>query len=197
MELDAATHRYALGPAAAVLGLSYVERLEVHRAAGDALRELSAATDETATLSIRVGDERIYVTQVNARRGPQVVVQLGRPFPLHAGASSRAFLAFVGDDEQRRYLTQTLRPVTERTLVDASLLRAELRSARSAGRAASSGEIYPDTVAVAAPVFAGDGNIAGVISVCGPSERFHDHLEVAAAQLVELAERTSHRLAAR
>src|SRR5439155_22909668 len=101
-------------------------------------------------LSIRFGAERVYVDQVNPARDIQMVVQLGRPFPLHAGASSRAFLAFLPDDEQARYLSQALTRVTDDTMVDPSALRAELRVIRAAGFAKSIGESDLGTVAAAA-----------------------------------------------
>ncbi len=194
VELDAATHRYRLGPGAVVLGLSYLDRLDVRTVAHDALRELCATTNETATLSIRFGDHRVYVDQVNPARDVQMVVQLGRPFPLHAGASSRAFLAFLSEDEQKRYLSQSLEQVTDNTLVDPSAVRAALRVIRAAGFAKSIGESDPGTVAAAAPVFDRHGEVTAVMSVCGPRERFHDRLDAAGAQLRHKARETSRRL---
>jgi DNA-binding IclR family transcriptional regulator len=194
VDVDPVTRRYRLGPAAMVLGLSYLDRLDVRTVAHDALRQLSAATNETATLSVRFGDQRVYVDQVNPSRDVQMVVQLGRPFPLHAGASSRAFLAFLPDDEQKQYLSQRLEQVTDDTLVDPAALRAELRVIRAAGFAKSIGESDPGTVAAAAPVFDRHGDVTAVMSVCGPRERLHDHLDAAGAQLRHMARETSRRL---
>jgi DNA-binding IclR family transcriptional regulator len=47
---------------------------------------------------------------------------------------------------------------------------------------------------VAAPVFGRDGTPAGVISVCGPIERFRDEADDAARLLVEQTARASARL---
>lgn len=194
VELDPVTHRYSLGPRAVLLGLSYLDRLDVRTVAHEALRELSDATNETATLSIRFGDDRVYVDQINPARDVQMVVQLGRPFPLHAGASSRAFLAFLPDEEQERYLSQSLKQVTDDTIVDPSALRAELRVIRADGFAKSVGESDPGTVAAAAPIFDRHGAVTAAMSVCGPRERFHDQLDAAGKRLVELTKRTSSRL---
>ena len=48
--------------------------------------------------------------------------------------------------------------------------------------------------AVAAPVFGRDGRPAGVISVCGPIERFRDTSEQAAQLLLEHTTDASSRL---
>lgn len=194
VERDAGTHRYALGPSAVTLGLAYLDRLDVRTVAHEALRELSTATNETTTLSIRNGFDRIYVDQVNPSRDVQMVVQLGRPCPLHAGASSRAFLAFLAEDDQERYLAGDLSPVTPDTLVDATALRAELAAIRSDGFAQSSGESDPGTVAVAAPIFDRAGDVTAVMSVCGPRDRFADQIGTAATKLVAMTKRTSARL---
>ncbi len=194
VELDEQTRRYSLGPNAVFLGLSYLDRLDVRSVARDALHELSDATNETATLSVRFGDERVYVDQINPSRDVQMVVSLGKPFPLHAGASSRAFLAYMPDAEQDRYLAQaSLLAVTDQTMVDPAALRAELVRIRAAGYAKSVGESDPGTVAAAAPIFDRDG-LCAVMSVCGPRERLAEQLDAAAVRLRELAKRTSTRL---
>jgi DNA-binding IclR family transcriptional regulator len=194
VEIDEQTRRYSLGPSAVFLGLSYLDRLDVRSVARDALHELSDATNETATLSIRFGDERVYVDQVNPSRDVQMVVSLGKPFPLHAGASSRAFLAFLPDAEQERYLTSgPLAAVTDQTMVDPDEIREELARIRLAGFAKSVGESDPGTVAAAAPIFDRDG-LCAVISVCGPRERLEPNLDAAGAKARELAKRTSARL---
>lgn len=195
VEVDEKTRRYSLGPNAVFLGLRYLDRLDVRSVARDALHELSDATNETAALSIRFGDERVYVDQVNPHRDIQMVVALGKPFPLHAGASSRAFLAFLPREEQDRYLSadQPLSSVTDKTMTDPAAIRDELVRIREVGYAVSIGESDPGTVAVAAPIFDRDG-LSAVMTACGPRERFEKHLESAAARLVELAAKTSTRL---
>lgn len=194
VEVDEQTRRYSLGPNAVFLGLSYLDRLDVRSVARGALQELSQETNETATLSIRFGDERVYVDQVNPSRDVQMVVSLGKPFPLHAGASSRTFLAFLPPVEQERYLTSgPLEAVTDQTMVDPDQIRADLARIRELGLARSIGESDPGTVAAAAPIFDRDG-LCAVMSVCGPRERLEANLDAAAAKLRELAKRTSARL---
>lgn len=194
VELDEATHRYSLGPAILTLGLSYLDRLDVREVARDALRELVRRTDETATLSIRSGMARVYVDQVTPVRDIKMVVQLGSAHPLHAGASSKALLAFLPDEEHEAYLARALESITPQTTTSAGRLRTELAEIRAKGYALSLGERQPGAGSVAAPVFGYDGAVVGVISVCGPAERFTAEVDRAATHLLEVTRDVSRRL---
>ena len=112
---DTSTRRYSLGHAAFELGLTYLARIDVRALAAPELAWLSRQTQETATLSVLVGDGRIYVDQVTPPREIVMSVPLGHRFPLHAGSSSKALLAFLPDDEVERYLGGGLEPLTEST----------------------------------------------------------------------------------
>jgi DNA-binding IclR family transcriptional regulator len=194
VELDEETRRYRLGPAALALGLTYLDRVDVRGLARPELVALSAATDETATLSLRTGNTRMYVDEVVPNREVRMSVTLGVPYPLHAGGSSKAFLAFLGEDEIERYLARPLQALTERTVVDPEALRAELRHIREVGYAMSLGERKPGAASVAAPVFDHHGEPAAVVSVCGPLERFREEADACAELLLQSTARLSVRL---
>ena len=120
--LDERTRRYSLGVAAMRLGLTYLDRIDVRRVGRPFLEDLSARTDETATLSVLLGERsRIYVDQVTPDREVIMSVTIGEPYPLHAGASSRSFLAFLPDEEIDDYLQSVpLVALTDSTIVDAA-----------------------------------------------------------------------------
>ena len=195
VELDETTRRYSLGPKILFLGLTYLDRVDILSVARVAMSRLSALTEETATLSLRSGDSRVYVDQVTPNRDVKMSVSLGLPYPLHAGASSKAFLAFLSEDERNAYLgSGSLQKLTGQTQVDAKKLRKELDRIRELGYAQSFGERMEGAGAVAAPVFGRDGEPAGVISVCGPIERFRDEADRAAQLLLEHTRDASARL---
>jgi DNA-binding IclR family transcriptional regulator len=195
VELDETTRRYSLGPKILFLGLTYLDRIDILTVAREAMATLSARTNETATLSIRSGDTRVYVDQVTPPRDVKMQVSLGIPYPLHAGASSKAFLAFLPDADIDTYLAKVrLDRLTKQTQVDPRKLRRELAGIREVGYASSFGERMEGAGAVAAPVFGRDGSPAGVISVCGPIERFRDEADEAADLLLEQTGRASARL---
>jgi DNA-binding IclR family transcriptional regulator len=194
VEMDEETHRYSLGPKLLFLGLNYLNWVDVRSVARVAMAELSEGTDETSTLSVRSGDTRVYIDQVTPPRDVKMVVQLGVPFPLHAGASGKALLAFLPEDEQDAYLKRKLERLTPDTVTDPKALRKELATIRDRGFAQSFGERMAGAGAVAAPLLRHDGIPAAVISVCGPAERFRKEARANARLLVEVSRRTSGRL---
>lgn len=191
IELDEAARRYLLGPEAMTLGLRYMARLDVRQLALPVLHELSAETNETATLSVRTGDTRVYVDQVTPLREVIMSVSIGVPYPLHAGASSKAFLAFLPDEQATAYIAKELKPLTDGTITDAAALASELEQIRRRGWAQSSSERQVGAASVAAPVFDHLGTPIAVISVCGSAERFAAEAEQCAELLLVRTRRLS------
>lgn len=192
--VDEGTRRYVLGPAALALGRAFLDRVDVRQLAREPLRRLSAQTKETSTLSIRVRDVRVYLDQVTPARDVKMEVQIGEAFPLHAGSSSKVFLAYLPPAECEAYLTSGPLPaLTDHTLIDASYLRDELRMIRDRGYAVSFGERQAGAGSLAAPVFDHEGQPVAVISVCGPVERIRGRIDELAkpllAETAELSER--------
>jgi DNA-binding IclR family transcriptional regulator len=172
--IDPASSTYGLGPAAAALGARALRDLDLRRIATPVLRRLQATTGETMTISALIGTSRVYLDQIVSLQQIRMEVELGRPFPLHAGASSKAILAAAPPDLRRHVLEAPLAALTSRTVVDAGRLRAELEAIRETGTAVSRGERQEGAGSVAAAVFGLDGSVVGAISVCGPITRFDD-----------------------
>ena len=171
---EEATSRYRLGPRAVELGLAAIGASDPRTVALPIMTELARMTGETVTMSLRVGMERVYVSQVESAQDVHMSVEIGRRFPLYAGASGRAILAFLSEDELDRYLAHTvLAPLTPGTITDLPRLRAELWSTRSLGYAVSHGERDSWAASVAVPWRTGELTI-GSLSICGPLARFSD-----------------------
>lgn len=193
--VDPESRRYRLGPMVLALGTTYLEQIDLRALAMPRLQELSDRTNETATLSLRYGWERMYVDQITPDREVKMTVALGRSFPLHAGSSSKAFLAFLPADEQQRYLHEkVLERLTDETITDAAALGQELQTVRDQGYAVSFGERQAGAGSIAAPILDHQGRPAAAVSVCGPLERFRDEVEPIWQLLLETTRRLSHDL---
>jgi DNA-binding IclR family transcriptional regulator len=190
IDIDPTTRRYMLGPASLAVGLAFLRNVDVRDLARPVLRELSDQTQETATLSIKSGWQRIYIDQVTPAREVKMTVDLGRPFPLHAGSSSKALLAHLPVEEIDTYVSVVgLHALTDLTITDASQLKEELAKIRDVGFAASSGERQSGAASVAAAILDHDGHPIASMSLCGPAERFQSEVE-AAANVVVAASRS-------
>ncbi|MEV0730215.1 IclR family transcriptional regulator [Polymorphospora sp. NPDC050346] len=193
--LDPTTHRYALGHAAVALGRAYLARTDLRTAAGPELRGLSDLTGETATLSLRRGDTRLHVDQAVPDQEVRLELDVGVPYPLHAGGPSKAFLAFLDDVQISAYLCRRrLARVTDRTITDPVRLRAEIASIRSLGYSTSYGECRTGAASIAAPVFGHDCRVAAVIGVSGPEGRFRPDTVDATEALLAATARISDQL---
>ena len=169
---DADTRKYALGQAAIALSQSYITRLDVQAMATDTLSELTRLTGETATLAVRRHGSVIFRAQSVPERELRLEVRLTKPSPIHVGASGKAFLAFLPDEETEDFLRRASLPaVTAQTVTDVDRLRAELATIRAAGFATSTGERLAGVASVAAPVFDYDGYPVAVLAVSGPAAR--------------------------
>jgi IclR family acetate operon transcriptional repressor len=169
---DPGTREYRLGPGAIALGARALRDFDLRSAARPTLRRLRDLTGETTTLSALLRDARLYLDQYESAQEIKMTVPLGRPFPLHAGASSRAMLAFLPEETVEQVIAAGLQRLTPATIFDPDELRRRLAATRASGCATSRGERQDGAGSVAAPVFGVDGEVVGAISVCGPVSRF-------------------------
>jgi len=193
--LDQETRRYMLGPAALAVGLAFLRHVDVRDLARPALKELSDATQETATLSIRTGWQRVYIDQVTPPREVKMTVRLGPAFPLHAGASSKAILSHMPQYEIDWYISNVpLEALTDETISDPDDLVEQLSVIRRLGYASSVGERQSGAASVAAPILDHDGVPVAAMSLCGPAERFQDTADHAADIVVKACRDLSQRM---
>jgi len=195
LQVDADSRRYSLGPMALALGSAYLAQLDLRALALPRLQELSDRTGETATFSLRNGWNRMYVDQITPDREIKMSVAIGKAYPLHAGSSSKSFLAFLPSHEQERYLEgRELTAMTDTTIIDPVRLRSELATVRDRGYAVSLQERQAGAASVAAPILDRHGLPIAVISICGPVERFRDQLETVPPLLLETCNELSRLL---
>lgn len=190
------TARYGLGVGALRIGNAYQRRNGLVQIASGALRRLAETSGETSTVSVRRQRYRVYLDQIVPPNELNVTVRIGVPFPLHAGASSKAILAFLAEDEIAAYLASDLQQVTPQTIVDAGLLRTQLVEIRREGFATSEQERQIGAASAAAPILARNGVVIGALSVTGPVSRMgKDKLRVVAERVVAEARELSAKTA--
>ena len=179
---------YRVGSRLVAVSSAVLADAALYPAARPALRALSDATGETATLHLRAGDRNILVLGVEStdqvlRRAATV----GETTWLGSGSSGRSILAFLRPAEAERIILAA---------DDASALRRSLDEIRRDGYALSFGANHPGVHGIAAPVlstFDGPGTPMSV-ALSGPADRwtgarmesFADKLITTCAQLSDL-----------
>jgi DNA-binding IclR family transcriptional regulator len=182
VDRDPLTGRYAAGYALVALAAAAGHEPLVRRAHAP-LRALAEACEETASLAVPRQLQLVYVDQVQA---PHVMAAnwLGRPTPLHATSTGKAFLAWLAGEELAAALPGRLPRHTATTITARAALRDELAAVRQTGYAVSRGELEPALWGVSAPVLGG-GRPVAVVSVWGTEAR------IRARGIERLGERTA------
>ena len=166
-EHDVETGRYRPGIRLVHVANLVLMKLDVRTVARPQLEALVDETGEAATLSVAGELDAITIDFVPARHHVQGVAQLGRPSVAHATAAGKVALAFTG-----RTPEPPLQAYTQRTITAPDALAAELTRVRRRGYAEAYEEREPGLNAIAAPVFGGDGGLAGIVALQGPLPRF-------------------------
>jgi len=167
---------YRLGMRLLELGNLVKARLSVREAAIEQMRELHRRTGQTVNLSVRQGDEIVYIERsYSERSGMQVVRAIGGRAPLHLTSSGKLFLAYDDPRVVRSYATRTgLAGHTRNSITDPARLERELAQVRSRGFARDNEELEPGVRCIAAAIRDDSGIIVAGLSLSAPSERMQD-----------------------
>lgn len=191
-----ATKVYSMGSRPLVWAGVYLASLDVRSIALPHMENLHRATEETISLYVLDGEERICVERLESTQNVRIVARIGRRLPLYAGSAGKTFLAYLSESRREAILsTIDLAPFTVNTIISREQLRMEIQTIRSQCYATSHGEWMADASGVAAPVFGQSGEILAVITISGPSQRFDDQaIESCKQELLQAAGQISSAL---
>jgi DNA-binding IclR family transcriptional regulator len=171
---DEASGRYAIGSRLMELAGGLGEQVDLRQEAHPFLEQLASQVGETANLSVRSGNNLVYIDQVQSARLVRMFTRVGSSAPLYCTGSGKLFLAYSDNFEHdlNRFLLETsLEPRTPATITTPQALREELRRIRERGYSFDNEEMEEGVVCVAAPVFDRDSQLVAAISVSGPIGR--------------------------
>jgi DNA-binding IclR family transcriptional regulator len=167
---------YRLGMRLLELGNLVKARLNVRDAALIPMRELHKLTQQPVNLSMRQGDEIIYVERAYSERsGMQVVRAIGGRAPLHLTSVGKLFLAADDPQRTRAYATRTgLQGHTKNSITDLETLERELSKVRQYGQASDNEELELGVRCMAAGIYDDQGKLVAGLSISAPSGRLED-----------------------
>ncbi|WP_029150623.1 IclR family transcriptional regulator [Microbacterium indicum] len=196
---DPYTRRYSLGPAMWHMAALWERGGGLARLAEQVLTDLAEKTGRTASFTIPDGFHVRCIAAVDGDQGPVRSHPLvGDLYPAHAGATSRAYFAFLDPLVRRNMLSgRPFARFSELTEVDEAKLERLLDETYRAGSAYSEGEYDPTTRAIAVPVLIGS-TPAGSMSLVEPKvveydDDLRDHLDDLQAAARQLADLLSNR----
>jgi DNA-binding IclR family transcriptional regulator len=167
---------YQLGIRLLELGNLVKARLNVRDAALGPMRDLHRLTHQPVNLSIRQGDEIVYIERaVSERSGMQVVRAVGGRAPLHLTSVGKLFLAADDARNVRAYATRTgLAGHTRNSLTDPAKLDRELALVRARGYARDNEELELGVRCIAAGIRDDAGKLVAGLSISAPSDFLQD-----------------------
>ena len=180
---------YRLGMRLLELGNLVKARLDVREAAMDPMRELHKLTHQPVNLSMRQGDEIVYIERTYSERsGMQVVRAIGGRAPLHLTSVGKLFLAQDDAQRVRAYATRTgLAGHTRNSITDLAALERELARVNQTGTARDDEELELGVRCMAAGILDDQGKLIAGLSISAPADRLEepwlDQLKETAAKI--------------
>jgi DNA-binding IclR family transcriptional regulator len=192
---------YSLGPSLIRLGAQARRATGLHEAAHPVIAALAAATGETATLEVLVGDDVLILDEVQGRHLVGSSPEVGTRWPAHAASTGKVMLAAAryegGAAARPRTGSARLVRLTPNTIASRAALDRELEKVWKAGYAVGIEEVELGFVAIGAAVRNAEGRVHAAISVGGPVSRFgRDRIAKLAPEVRHAADRISQRLGA-
>ncbi|WP_439609167.1 IclR family transcriptional regulator [Hydrogenophaga sp.] len=168
---------YRLGMRLLELGNLVKARLSVRDAALLPMRELHKQIQQPVNLSVRQGDEIVYVERAYSERsGMQVVRAIGGRAPLHLTSVGKLFLADEEPQRVRAYATRTgLAGNTRNSLTQLSTLERELTQCRQAGLARDNEELELGVRCMAAGIYDDQNKLVAGLSISAPADRIDEN----------------------
>jgi DNA-binding IclR family transcriptional regulator len=167
---------YRLGMRLLELGNIVKSRLNVREAALDFMRALHRKTSQTINLSVRQGDEIVYIDRsFSERSGMQVVRAIGGRAPLHLTSTGKLFLSVDDPKQVRAYATRTgLAGHNKNSITDLAKLERELSLVRARGYARDNEELELGVRCMAAGIHDDSGKLIAGLSISAPADRLQE-----------------------
>lgn len=149
------------------------------------LRELRDLTDETVLLSKADGKHAIYLLSIEPAHSLRFKVTVGSGVRnLYATSAGKAQLGSWTPADLDAYLeTAELKPLTAKTVISKTALKAEIEASRRRGWYSNLEETSDGVVTLSAPF---NWNAAiFIVTIAGPASRIEPNLETIAARLLE------------
>jgi DNA-binding IclR family transcriptional regulator len=167
---------YRLGMRLLELGNMVKARLNVRDAALAPMRDLHKLIQQPVNLSMRQGDEIVYIERAYSERsGMQVVRAIGGRAPLHLTSVGKLFLSVDEPMKVRSYATRTgLSGHTKNSITQLPILERELSKVRQYGIARDNEELELGVRCIAAGIYDDQGKLLAGLSISAPADRLDE-----------------------
>lgn len=173
VEQSPENQKYRLGVRLLGLGRVASSHRDVRETALPTMGRLQRQTGETVNLNVMWYRHRVCIEMLESQADIRFAVQVGRPLPVHLGASGKVLMAHL-EPQELDELLHALETAPEDPVPAHAIgpLREELKGIRARGYAVSSGERVHGVGSISAPVRRVSGAVVASLTVSGPDFRF-------------------------
>lgn len=189
---------YYVGSRTFEIGSSFLRGISVWTQSTQIAEELSAATEETASVGVLDNSQVLYIAISHAQRDLGIESAAGTRHPIHCTALGKAItahlpwrsvLAILREHPPERFSARTLTAPEE--------LMHDLELTRRRGYSLDNEERRPGVLCIGSPVFDHSGQPVAAISISGPSVRMNERgVRELAGLVMERAREASSQLGA-
>ncbi|HEB97330.1 MAG TPA: IclR family transcriptional regulator [Sedimenticola thiotaurini] len=170
-----ASGAYRLGRKLRDLGCRVNAGIDIRREAHGVMERLRDEIGESVNLTVREGDQVVYIERAIANRMMRVEQVIGSRAPLHVTAVGKMMLATGGDDEIAGYAGRTGLPrFTPNTITTLPALQQAAREALEQGFAYDNEEAETGVGCIGVLIRDGRGGVVAGLSISAPIERRRD-----------------------
>lgn len=167
--------QYRLGVKLLQLGSRVQNQIDLRRDSLPVMEVLRDRLGETVNLTVREGDEVVYIERVSGVRTMRVELVIGGRAPLHVTGVGKLFLAHEQPDGWRAYVDRSgLKPYTRNSITNPQLLYRELGEVLALGYARDREETEEGVSCIAVPVKDSNGRIVAGLSISAPVDRLKE-----------------------
>lgn len=172
VQQDEVTAKYRLGIGILQISDGLIKNLDIIGIAKPVLKQLMAATKESAHLCTLSEDKVYIVDEVKSNYVMKVSAAIGQEEPIFCSSVGKSILAYLSEDKIDRILSSIeFIPYTKKTKMKKDELIAELAEIRQQGYALDDEELSEGVRCIAAPIFNFKGQVKNSIGISGPSLR--------------------------
>lgn len=163
--------RFCAGPRAVSLLSPYHPINVFRRETAELLQRLRDSCGETCAMTVFLGSERVIIEIAQGREALAPFYETWLRTPLHASATGKVMLSYMGPKQQRALLgPDPLPKSTQFTVSTLAELEKELLVGRTEGVIVSRDDVYAGITAIAAPILYANQALACLAAV-GSSDR--------------------------
>lgn len=174
-QFDETTQDWMIGVEAFRIGSAFTQRTTLVEASREAMYRLMEETGETSNLAIGDEGDVVFISQVETNHPIRAFFPPGARSAMHASGIGKALLAEMATADVEKILSEKgLEQFTEKTLIAADTLLADLAVTKERGWSFDDEERHPGMRCVASPIYNSFGEAVAGVSVSGPTARFTD-----------------------